>query len=62
MANVETEELLQQLKIEHRDLDEVVDILIDTNHRDKDKIQRFKKRKLQIRDQIEKLEREIHLS
>ena len=62
MANIEAEELLTRLKLEHRDLDEVVDLLIETKHYDDGKIQRFKKRKLQLRDQIQRLERQIQAS
>ena len=62
MAHIEAEELLTQLKIEHRDLDEVVDLLIETKHQDDGKIQRFKKRKLHLRDQIKRLERELQAS
>ncbi|MCY4656330.1 MAG: YdcH family protein [Gammaproteobacteria bacterium] len=59
MVKTESEELLENLRLEHRDLDEVVDLLIGTSPHDTGKIQRFKKRKLQIRDQIERLERQL---
>ncbi len=52
----ENEQLLEQLRTEHRDLDEVVDILIKSGHRDEMKIQRLKKQKLRLRDQIARLE------
>ena len=48
---------LAQLKVEHRDLDEVVDYLIETGFPDEMKIQRLKKRKLHLRDQIARLEK-----
>ena len=52
----ETEQLLERLRTEHRDLDEVVKILIQSGHRDEMKIQRLKKKKLRLRDQIAWLE------
>ena len=47
---------VEQLKIEHRDLDEVIQYLIETGHPDLMKIQRLKKRKLKLKDNIAKLE------
>ena len=47
---------IEQLKIEHRDLDEVIQYLIETHHPDHMKIQRLKKRKLKLKDNIAKLE------
>ena len=56
MDESESKQLLEQLRVEHRDLDEVVRYLIDTGMRDDMKIQRLKKRKLLLRDQIARLE------
>lgn len=47
---------LSELKNEHRDLDEVIQHLIDSGQFDQIKLQRLKKRKLQLKDQITKLE------
>lgn len=47
---------IEQLKVEHRDLDEVIQYLIDTRHPDHMKIQRLKKRKLKLKDNIARLE------
>lgn len=56
MEESESKQLLEQLRVEHRDLDEVVSYLIETGMRDDMKIQRLKKRKLLLRDQIARLE------
>ena len=53
----EPDPALAQLKVEHRDLDDVVDYLIETGFPDEMKIQRLKRRKLHLRDQIARLER-----
>lgn len=46
---------LQALEIEHRDLDDVINRLgIDTTH-DRLQLQRLKKRKLLLKDQIQRL-------
>ena len=50
---------LEQLRIEHRDLDEVIQYLIDTGHKDDMKVQRLKKRKLRLKDSIAKLESQL---
>ena len=47
---------LDNLQLEHRDLDDVIDHLIETRPFDQLQIQRMKKRKLALKDQISKLE------
>jgi len=47
---------LEALKSEHRDLDEVIDRLIEKAPFDQLQLQRLKKRKLGLKDQIIKLE------
>ncbi len=47
---------LEALKVEHRDLDEVIDRLIEKPPFDQLQLQRLKKRKLGLKDQIAKLE------
>ena len=47
---------LEALKSEHRDLDEVIDRLIEKAPFDQLQLQRLKKRKLGLKDQILKLE------
>lgn len=50
------EKQLEALKLEHRDLDDVIDHLIETRPFDQLQIQRLKKRKLMLKDQMIKLE------
>jgi hypothetical protein len=50
---------LEALKSEHRDLDEVIDRLIERAPFDQLQLQRLKKRKLGLKDQITKLESEL---
>ncbi|MFM8518686.1 MAG: YdcH family protein [Nevskiaceae bacterium] len=47
-------EKLRQLRIEHRDLDEVITRLSMDIHVDEIQIKRLKKRKLMLKDQIER--------
>ena len=44
-----------ELQTEHRDLDEVIDRLLESALHDQLQVQRLKKRKLQLKDQISKL-------
>jgi hypothetical protein len=57
--NAEILKWLEELRIEHRDLDEVIHHLIDAKHHDSMRIQRLKKRKLKIRDMVTRLESEL---
>ena len=57
--NAEIQRWLEQLRIEHRDLDEVIHHLIDSNHHDLMRIQRLKKRKLKLKDMMAKLESQL---
>ena len=50
---------LQALRVEHRDLDEVIDRLIERAPFDQLQLQRLKKRKLGLKDQILKLESKL---
>lgn len=45
-----------ELKIEHRDLDDAIQHLIETGTFEELKIKRLKKRKLQLKDDIARLE------
>ena len=56
MDKEETNRWLEELKSEHRDLDDVIDYLIDTRHANTMRIQRLKKRKLKLKDMIDRLE------
>ncbi|MBO6521510.1 MAG: DUF465 domain-containing protein [Rhodospirillales bacterium] len=50
---------LDDLQLEHRDLDDVIDHLIETRPFDQLQIQRLKKRKLSLKDQIRQLESQL---
>ena len=47
---------LEELRVEHRDLDDVIEYLEQTGHLDRMKVRRLKKRKLKLRDMIARLE------
>lgn len=58
----ETEALrrkLEELMIEHRDLDEVISRLMDAAPYDMVQLQRLKKRKLGLKDQISRVQAQI---
>ena len=50
---------IEQLYLEHRDLDEVITRLIGSTPHDQLQVQRLKKRKLFVKDQIYALERQL---
>jgi hypothetical protein len=50
---------IAELKLEHRDLDDVIFRLIQTPVVDQLQLQRLKKRKLMVKDQITLLERQL---
>jgi hypothetical protein len=52
-------EKLRALRIEHRDLDEVISRLSMDIHIDELQLKRLKKRKLALKDQIQKLESQL---
>ncbi|MBM4215748.1 MAG: DUF465 domain-containing protein [Gammaproteobacteria bacterium] len=52
-------EKLRQLRIEHRDLDEIISRLSMDIHIDEIQLKRLKKRKLIIKDQIERYSSEL---
>jgi len=52
-------EKLRQLRIEHRDLDEVIARLSMDIHTNELQLKRLKKRKLMLKDQITRLESEL---
>ena len=59
MDSAELTKWLEELRIEHRDLDEVIHHLIATGHHDTMRVQRLKKRKLKLKDTISKLESQL---
>ena len=56
MENVDAEQKLVELRIEHRDLDEVINRLTETVDLNEIQLRRLKKRKLALKDQIARLE------
>ena len=50
---------LERLKQEHRDLDSAIDALTLVPGSDRLQVQRLKKRKLQLRDQIKRIEDQL---
>ncbi|KZK96990.1 DUF465 domain-containing protein [Pseudovibrio sp. Ad26] len=50
---------LAELRQEHRDLDHSIDALIETGRADLLQLQRLKKKKLMLRDQIQVLETQL---
>jgi hypothetical protein len=50
---------IEQLYLEHRDLDEIITRLIESTPHDQLQVQRLKKRKLFIKDQISALEGQL---
>ena len=56
----ELHEQLSRLQQEHRDLDAAISALQHTPGSDQLQVQRLKKRKLILKDQITKLESELH--
>ena len=55
----ELESWLEQLRKEHRALDEEIDELVSRREPDTLKVQRLKKRKLQLKDMMARLEDEL---
>ena len=50
---------LEELRSEHRDLDDVIQRLLETSPFNQLQIQRLKKRKLALKDQMTKLESKL---
>lgn len=50
---------LEELRIQHRDLDDVIARIVEEVPFDQLRMQRMKKRKLQLRDQIAELEDQL---
>jgi hypothetical protein len=59
LDQIETQGWLDELRVEHRDLDVVIKHLIEGKHHDGLRIQRLKRRKLKLKDMINKLESEL---
>ncbi len=52
-------EKLESLRVEHRDLDDVIARLVEDRYQDELQIRRLKRRKLMLKDQIAILERQL---
>ena len=57
--HTEIQNRITLLKVEHRDLDVVIESLILTGHSDELQLQRLKKRKLQLKDHIKLLQMQL---
>jgi len=53
-------ERIEQLKVEHRDLDDVIGRLLEDGAHDELQLRRLKRRKLLLKDQIALLERRLN--
>ena len=51
--------LLEELQLEHRDLDDIIDRLHESGQFDPLQLQRMKKRKLKLKDQISQIENQL---
>jgi hypothetical protein len=58
-ARVALQQRIVELKMEHRDLDTAIDRLAADQAHDELQLRRLKRRKLLLKDQIARLEREI---
>lgn len=56
MNQTELQAWLDELRVEHRDLDVVIEHLLEDRHHDHMRIQRLKRRKLKLKDMIARLE------
>ncbi len=52
-------EKLESLRVEHRDLDDVIARLVEDHYQDELQIRRLKRRKLMLKDQITMLEGQL---
>ena len=52
-------EKLEGLRIEHRNLDDIIARLVNNHHQDELQIQRLKRRKLMLKDQITLLAQQL---
>ncbi len=59
LDQAELQDWLEELRVRHNDLDVVIQHLIDTNHHDSMRIQRLKKQKLSLKEQITKIQSQL---
>ena len=58
-SQLQLRQKLEMLRSEHRDLDDVINHLVETRPYDQLQMQRLKKRKLRLKDEILRLEDEL---
>ncbi|MBU6236065.1 MAG: DUF465 domain-containing protein [Alphaproteobacteria bacterium] len=58
-VSIQLRQKLEELRIEHRDLDAIIDKIANTQPVDLFQLQRLKKRKLALKDMIIKLESDL---
>lgn len=56
---IEIEQQLEELRVEHRDLDEIIQRLSEDPLVDQLQVRRMKKRKLKLKDMIHRLESKL---
>ena len=59
LDQTEIQNWLDQLRVEHRDLDVVISHMVEARHHDTMRIQRLKQRKLKLKDMIGRLESQL---
>jgi len=59
VSDDELRQRLELLKIEHRDLDEAIAVLLEAGNPDQLRAARLKKRKLHLRDRIIQIENQL---
>ena len=59
MDEAEIRHWLEDLRVEHRDLDDIIGKLIEMRSYDAMQVQRLKKRKLKLKDMIARLESQL---
>jgi hypothetical protein len=55
----ELQQRLHELQIEHRDMDDIITLMTDSIYVDQLQLRRLKKRKLALKDMIDKIESEL---
>lgn len=56
---IDLNQRLEELRVEHRDLDAAIQALLETGYPDQLRMTRMKKRKLQLKDAISRIESKL---
>ncbi len=56
---IDLHQRLEELRVEHRDLDAAIQAMLDTGYPDQLQMTRMKKRKLQLKDAIARIESKL---